>query len=79
MRGVIDVMDVIGIFRPKSRIWESSTWRRICRYFLPCYDLGNPVKLTKIYLCLTFDYKKLVDQFGINLVIGNGSVEGADE
>lgn len=40
---------------------------------------GNPVKLTKIYLCLTFDYKKLVDQFGINLVIGNGTVEGADE
>lgn len=41
MRGVIDVMDVIGIFRPKSRIWESSTWRRICRYLLPCYDLGK--------------------------------------
>lgn len=40
---------------------------------------GNPVKLTKIYLCLTFDYKKLVDQFGINLVIGNGTVQGADE
>lgn len=39
--GVIDVMDVIGIFRPKSRIWESSTWRRICRYLLPCYDLGK--------------------------------------
>ena len=32
---------------------------------------GNPIKLTKIYLCLTFDYQKLIDQFGINLSIGS--------
>ena len=32
---------------------------------------GNPIKLTKIYLCLVFDYQKLIDQFGINLSIGS--------
>ena len=41
---------------------------------------GNPVKLTKIYLCLSFDYQKLIDQFGINLAVDNGSVpESVDE
>ncbi len=35
---------------------------------------GNPVRLTKIYLCLCFDYQKLMDQFGISLEMENSPV-----